>query len=671
MHGAEKRLLNFMQSTKLMIVPVYQRNYDWKLEQCRQLLSDLEDIIQDEREPKHEHFFGSIVSVADKENNSRTIIDGQQRIATVSIMLIALVNLLKAEELQSADKNLAERLSGEYLMDTYDETKKLRLIAGDQSAYDKLFGSDHIEASNITGNYNFFFEQFRHFEIPADDIFNAIKRLSVIDITLDSRNDDPQKIFESLNSTGLDLNEGDKIRNFILMNLTPEQQTKYYDEYWHVIEELTKPRNSFSYDVSDFVKDYLTVKTGKINEEKKIYAAFKTFNNKCKLDREELLKDILKYARYYDAIRSARTGSERVNEILRRLNTLKMTVAIPYFLAVCNLRAEEKIPEDDFVEVFEIIESYIMRRIVCGITSNALDDIFKSLNQKVCKHKVRYVDALKYQIVHLSSIRARFPSDDEFAEKLAEKDVVRMKDGKFFLMARLENDDSLIEKLIDKKCVITRIMPDRLTRKWKVELGANAEEVCERWSSRLANLTVVDAEIKFGGTLFKDKKSKLNPSFGRYSKWTERELLDRNEMLIKRALQLWQYPTTEFQPLIQEKDIHTLEEEDFDFCSNRDILSFTFLGERHGVKNWIEMYKQVLKLAYDLDASRVRLFALDRAGFASKNFVEGIEIDKTLYANKNISNDKKLQTLQELFDYCGLDKEDLEIELRPLPEPLP
>ena len=219
MNGKKAQLLNVIRSAERMIIPVYQRNYDWKIEQCKQLFDDLVDVIRD----KHEHFFGSVVSVEIDQNSSRLIIDGQQRIATISIILIAIRNLIREDNISVRDKKLSARIFLHYLYDDEsadDKRAKLQLITQDQTAFQRLFdtGVELIAASNVTRNYEYFYEQFRRLDVTADDIFNAIKMLSIIDITLDSRSDDPQKIFESLNSTGLDLNEGDKIRNFILMN---------------------------------------------------------------------------------------------------------------------------------------------------------------------------------------------------------------------------------------------------------------------------------------------------------------------------------------------------------------------------------------------------------------------------------------------------------------------
>lgn len=674
MNGKKANLLTLIKGSDGLLIPVYQRNYDWTVAQCQQLFNDLIEVIRD----KHEHFFGSIVSV-ELDNGGRLIIDGQQRLATVSILLVALKNLLESGKLNAVNKKLASKIFLYYIFsdEVSDENKtKLQLIETDQVAFLKLFEGveQQIRESNITRNYNFFCDHIPMLNVSADDIFNAVKQLSIIDITLDE-SDDAQKIFESLNSTGLDLNEGDKIRNFILMNLSPEQQKRFYNEYWHRIEKLTKSDKTLSYNVSGFVRDYLTVKTNKIPNESNIYVAFKKYKENIKLSIEELLVDMLKYARYYKAIKSARTSSERANEILRRFHVLQVTVSIPYFLAVFDYYSEQKISEDDLVEVLIIIESFILRRLVCDLPSNEYNKKFPSLHKEVLKYKTRYVDALKYVMTTKSS-NGRFPTDDEFLIRLEEKDVISMRThNKKYLIARLESGDAfstLLDRLLENEYVIEQIMPANLSSNWKRELGVNAVAIHSMWSNRLANLTIIDAEDKASGLAFKDKRVilsnpqngslRLNKSVSKYQKWTEWELRQRNEMLKTWALELWQYPKTDFCPTIKENETYKLDD-GADF-TGRMPLSYSFLGDRYPVKNWTELLVQVLRLIYGLDSSHLHIFANDHPSFYPNRCKGAESISNNLYVNTLSSTNQKIKLLQSVFEYCGFNGEDLEIELK-------
>lgn len=242
MNGQGKLLTHFLKNADKLIIPVYQRNYDWKEEHCRKLYSDLVKAIHENR---RWHFFGGIVSVSDPMGSSSDylVIDGQQRITTVSLLLLAMANLIRDGKVLPEKDDLYERITKRYLVDEINPKSrkvKLKPIKGDQNAYDRLWGdpSDFDRASNITQNYLYFYNEIQKQVITIDQLFNAVERLQIIDITLTPPDDDPQLVFESLNSTGMELNEGDKIRNYVLMGLDVEEQEKFYDEYWNPIERM-------------------------------------------------------------------------------------------------------------------------------------------------------------------------------------------------------------------------------------------------------------------------------------------------------------------------------------------------------------------------------------------------------------------------------------------------
>lgn len=307
MFGQAKLLVKYMDgSDTRFIIPVYQRNYDWKLENCKQLYDDLVKVIKNNRE---RHFFGSIVSVVNTQGASSEllIIDGQQRITTISLLMLAMVNLIKEGKITPDDAILSNRIEDSYLIDKYQpEEKKVKLkpIKDDQDAFLKLFDDayEYNKFSNVTRNYQYFYDRIQKQEISIDELFTAIKALEIIDISLDPAKDDAQLIFESLNSTGLDLSEGDKIRNFVLMGLENNLQEKYYYNYWNKIEKET------NYEVSDFIRHYLTIKTGKIPNKNAVYSFFKFYVEDKKIDVLNLLENLVKHARYYNQINHCTTG---------------------------------------------------------------------------------------------------------------------------------------------------------------------------------------------------------------------------------------------------------------------------------------------------------------------------------------------------------------------------
>ena len=273
MNGIGTRLISYMEgSRKRFVIPVYQRNYDWKIENCKQLFDDLVKVVKNNRKS---HFFGSIVSVHDGYGEEYLVIDGQQRLTTISLLFLAMHNLLVNGILFSDDSLLSRRILEDYLVDKYEQSEKrikLKPVKNDKQAFGKLFNdeTDYIVGSNLTINYGYFYERIKKQEITIDELYDSICKLEIIDISL-NQEDNPQLIFESLNSTGLALSEGDKIRNLILMGLPTKLQNEYYEKYWNKIEECT------NYDVSLFVRDYLSIKQQATPTMNRIYFTFKNY----------------------------------------------------------------------------------------------------------------------------------------------------------------------------------------------------------------------------------------------------------------------------------------------------------------------------------------------------------------------------------------------------------
>ena len=383
MKGSEQRLVEYMDGAKKrFVIPVYQRNYDWKMENCKQLFDDLVKIIRNGRKS---HFFGSIVSVynPDGRNSEYLIIDGQQRLTTVSLLFLAMYNLIENKIIVPKEQSLAQQLYEDFLVDKYQpkETRiKLKPVKNDSKAFVKLFdeSSEHIQNSNLTVNYNYFYDRIQRNEISIDELFDAICRLEIISIQL-NQDDNPQLIFESLNSTGLALSEGDKIRNFILMGLPTKQQEDFYEKYWNRIEECT------GYDVSAFIRDYLSVKQAAIPQINRVYYTFKAFVEENSIETEALLAELLKYARFYQTIRLGNTNSTELNACIYRLNRLETAVTRPFFLEVLRMHQENVLTIDEVVQIFQISENYIFRRLICDLPTNALNKIYLMLHKEILR----------------------------------------------------------------------------------------------------------------------------------------------------------------------------------------------------------------------------------------------------------------------------------------------
>ena len=438
MNGNAQKLIKYMDgASKRFVIPVYQRNYDWKMEHCKQLYDDLVKVV---RQNRKSHFFGSIVSVQNESGTMEEflIIDGQQRLTTISLLLLAVYHLLQKGKAVSQDRQLPEKILKKYLIDEYEpEEKRIKLkpIKNDQKAFGVLFETDeeHIPDSNLTINYQYFYERIQRDELTVDELFDAVCRLEIINISL-NHEDNPQLIFESLNSTGLDLSEGDKIRNYILMGLETERQNKFYEKYWNRIEEFT------GYEVSSFIRDYLSVKQQTTPNVNGVYTAFKRYvEDGAGRDVELLLKDLLDYAKRYAILLKGSSADERLNGCIYRLNRLSTTVTRPFFLEALRLREGNIITSDGLYEIFQTTENYIFRRLICDLPTNALNKIFLLLHREIIRmdnSEDRYVEKFKYALLSKKD-RARFPSDGKFTECIVTRNIYSMNSkNKLYLFER-------------------------------------------------------------------------------------------------------------------------------------------------------------------------------------------------------------------------------------------
>lgn len=686
MKGSELRLIEYMEgSKKRFIIPVYQRNYDWKIENCKQLYDDLIQVIKNNSKT---HFFGSIVSVYEPSgrNTEFLIIDGQQRLTTMSLLFLALYNLLEEKIIISEDESLKDQIYEDFLVDKYqpqEKRMKLKPIKNDQKAFSKLFNSkdDYIKDSNLTINYSYFYERIQKQEITIDELFDAICRLEIINITLNNE-DNPQLIFESLNSTGLDLSEGDKIRNYILMGLPKQKQDEYYEKYWNCIEKCTK------YDVSSFIRDYLSVKQLVIPSQKKVYINFKKYVEDSSLKIIEILEDLLSYAKRYNILLCGKTSSKELNSCINRLNRLETTVTRPFFLEVLRLYDENQINLNEVAEAFSITESYLFRRTICDLPTNALNKIFLLLNREIMRYDgtdSNYIEKLKFALLSKKD-RARFPNDDDFSLMFTEKPIYQMNSkNKIYILERLENFGTLEDKDIyrhydEGEYSIEHIMPQHLTPAWIKELGDSYEEIHDTWLHRIANLTLTAYNSKYSNSTFVEKKTmkngfedsgiRLNTYVSKKDKWTLAELRDRNDYLLKRALDIWAFPSTNYKPQEKQLDSYTLDDE-ASFLSGRQIAKFVYKGIEQPVVSWVEMYTKVLRALYLEDKTIITKIALstddDLSIHFSTNkriFKKCDEIGDNVYVQTNTNTQSKLSVLNRLYKLYGMDPTDLVFYLR-------
>lgn len=632
MKGNETRLVEFMDgSKKRFVIPVYQRNYDWKQENCKQLFDDLVKVEKGERRT---HFFGSIVSVylPSGRTTDFLLVDGQQRLTTVSLLLLAIYNLLKAGKVKSVDSNMAQRIYEEYLVDKFqpEETRiKLKPVQDDREAFSRLFveESERIVDSHITRNYDYLVLRILENEITVDEIVEAIEKLQIINIEL-SGDDNPQLIFESINSTGVGLTEGDKIRNYVLMDLPSNLQERYYDTYWKRIEKLVQ-RSDGGDGVGLFVRDYLSAAQGEIPNLNRIYPEFKQYAEKYS-EREELLKQLFAAAKCYHMLLEPSEIQDRpLACAMENINRQECTPSYPFVLRVFEMFVDGALSVGQIRRILCMIDAYVLRRQICDLPTNSLNKVFVELHRSVSSHDgdAPYDEKVAYVLMTRSG-KARFPDDAEFVKAMVEKRVYEMRTkNRAYLFSRLENGTSMtatvngVKNVVYEKIrlgdyTVEHIMPQTLTEEWRESLGNDWSRIHETWLHRLGNLTLTAYNSEMSNKSFANKTGRsladlqedafgfsaeahhlfLNEYIARQKAWTEVEIKQRSEDLAKRAQCIWRYPVTSYQPSRPDVFAYDIVAHKPGFFTNSKPIAFRFCDVEYRTDSWATIVRQVLTL---------------------------------------------------------------------------
>ena len=679
MRAEEKRFLQFLEwSEKSFVIPVYQRNYDWKREQCKQLF---DDILQIKKEDYRTHFMWTVVAYnEDWYWKELLIIDGQQRLTTLSLLLLAIYKVLEKWEIET--EVIKEKIYDEFLTNKWskDKTKKIRLkpVKDDREAFNSIFDWDKITDSNVTINFEYFYNRLKEQEVSIDEFYKAIEQLIVVEIMLKKWEDDPQLIFESLNSTWLDLTEADKVRNFILMKENTDTQERLYRDYWYKIEKNT------NFNVSEFMRDYLTLKERRIPNKAKVYLVFKDYINKKNLNVEELLTELLRYSWFYSLVINSSDEDKEVAKVLKRINKLETLVAYPYLLDLYSKLKEWIITKSDLLEILHTIESFVFRRFVCEVPTNALNKIFMLLGKDIESHEWYaddYLNIFNYILLNKTSSQ-RFPTDIEFTESLLIKDIYNTQSrNKLHLLERLENFDnreSDIEWLIDEGILtIEHIMPQTLTHEWIKSLWSNAKEIQEKYLHTLWNITLTWYNSKLSNKSFEDKKTMekwfndsplyLNQFLKTIDSWNETHIIERYELLKNKAIKVWSYPITDYVVRKDDTRIFTLSDEEV--FTWKTILEFSFEDTDYDIESWRDFYERVVKILYDKDPILMKSFLND--DYLSCKFLDHEEngwtltkIDEWLWLKVWTDTESKLYAIRQMFEKFGISLDDLSFYIK-------
>lgn len=701
MKGYAKPLHEFIEGHKIQfVIPVYQRNYDWLIDNCDQLFSDL---VKLSRSNRCSHFFGSIVTSSADSSYNRLVIDGQQRLTTISLLLLAGIKAVKAGAIEISEESKIDEAYEVFLKAKFcNSERKIKLvpIENDRIAYDKIFNEEDSfdEDSKVTRNYRHFYDLLtrKPQALSFDQLLDAIERLQIISIELDS-DDDAQLIFESLNSTGLALTEADKIRNYLLMSLTPEEQHMCFKNYWQKIEQATENQPT------KFLRDYLTIQQQlqRPVRQSNIYYEWKKYMDGH--DRKEELVKMLDYAHYYQQVTEAKLSTVKLSEKMRHICNIETDVTNVFFIQFLKYASANNLSEDEIFKVIDLVENYLARRIVCNMPGNALTQVFCALHKDVLKSIEEYSsanvelgnsysDILTYHIMRRDG-NYQLPRDMQFVESIKTRDAYHMlKPFQIFLFERLENSvhgeyNDVATDMKKKDATIEHIMPQTLNGDWKAMLGDNFEEIQDKYLHTFANLTLtgINSELsnkpfeikrdgkKIGNEIYpgyKNSKYRLTKNVTLCDKWTEIELQNRCNEIVATFLRLYPLPQTTFKPLPKPVDEASLDEETFS-PTNRNLKGFRLFGNEYNETTWKGMLLQVVKLVMERYTDIVDTL-YDAEGFfwsakqADTRYCTMIAPQKYLWTS--MDNRSKLRCLRFLFEKCDIAESELVLLLEPVKE---
>ncbi|WP_100973737.1 DUF262 and DUF1524 domain-containing protein [Helicobacter pylori] len=589
MKAKEATLLRFFEENQnnQFVIPIYQRLYSWKKEQCKQLWDDIIKIGGNDK--MNGHFIGSILYVRDDNTHSSPllIIDGQQRLTTITLLLIALRDYLNDED-EFLEKFSRQKIQNRYLINSDEKgDKKFKLILSELdrdtllSLIDKNKRKPSEPSLKIVENFKLFEEWIRKNTDKLETIFKGLEKLMIVWIALKKERDDPQLIFESMNSKGIELTQADLIRNYIIMETEVEKQEDFYNQYWRAMEEDFKQNETL---FNQFVRHYLTIKIGKIPNEKRVYEAFKDYQQKEGIEIEDLLKDLQKYCGYFCQIAFKKEADKDLNKALGFLVDLEMDVIYPLLLELYSDYSDGVLSNQDFILIIYLIESYICRRAVCGLGTNSLNKVFPFVTKKI--NKDQYLESIKAYFGYLTE-KQRFPNNDEFKDSFITIDFYSFKKKKYFF-ERLETDTN--EPVNTQECTIEHIMPQTLTEEWKRDLGENFQAIHDKYLHTIGNLTLTGYNKEYNNKPFKEKRDmekgfkqsplRLNQGLRDLKVFGEEQIKKRANDLADWALKIWTYPKLDAETLEKykpkkEKKVYDLSSYKFGSHSRElfDILS--------------------------------------------------------------------------------------------------
>lgn len=568
MKAQDLQLTQLLEGSKQFVIPIFQRTYSWDEENCRQLWDDIVRVGKNAE--LNTHFIGSAVYIPETNVDAAIprwlVIDGQQRITTVSLILLALKKRLEEDDIDEPIS--AAQLEDYYLRNRYgkkDDAYRLLLTQTDKESLKRLVDGkepDEDGSHRIAENFQFFCERIAGADLG--DVWRGIKKLMIVDVCLQQGIDNPQMIFESMNSTGKALTQADLIRNFVLMGLKHDLQTRLYLDYWRPMEVLFGAEN-YNSSFDEFMRFYLIVHTGNVRIRKgDIYDEFKVYSRKHEV--EDLLTSIKTFAAFYCRIALGKEKEPILAEAFQDIRELRTDVCYPLLMEVYKDYEAELITKDDFVEILRLVESYVFRRAVCEIPTNSLRQTFGTFTKRLKKD--RYVESFKAVFLLLRSYR-HFPTDEEFIRLIQTRNLYAFPRRSYWLR-RFENHNRK-ERVQVQDYTIEHIMPQNegLSPAWKADLGDEWQRIHNTYLHTLGNLTLTGYNSEYSDRPFAKKRDmengfghsplRMNEGLGEVEIWNEDAIRQRAKSLATKAATIWGVPDlpddilAEYQPESKEE----------------------------------------------------------------------------------------------------------------------
>lgn len=665
-------------------IPVYQRNYDWKFENCEKLFRDIVECSQENKI----HFIGTIVYLNYCNSSALDdclIIDGQQRITTL-VLLIKALRDIAIKQGNDRVKNDAE----ECLFNTNcEEVNRLKLkpIKKDNTQL-KLLLDDRMseinEKSNIFKNYDTFIKLINS-ELEngkqLSDIWEGLLNLELVEITLEKEKDNAQLIFESINSTGVDLTPSDLIRNYLLMDLRDsDEQENLYEKYWLYIEENLNSIDTNKTNLEKYFYDFLIMKSKNYIKETDIYEVFKKYCKENSYSKEEVLVELKKFSKNYKLLIGGENPeySKDVVKACEMFRILNHNTAYPFLMVVLDDYENRIINEDELKKILNFCGVYALRRLICGIPSSNLRRFYSTLYYKIFKkdeNKQKYYKAIEAYICTLKTEEV-FPSDNLFREHLITENLYKKPSILKYLLEKVENFNSN-ESLNFEDLTIEHIMPQTLSKSWRDMLGNGYNEIHEKYLHTIGNLSVTGYNSKYSNEPFEKKKElmkeyktnviRLNEFILNSDKWGKDEIEARANNISDIIIKIYSYPENIDQSIEFDTFMERKLGEDIEKTKNLKMFGYRFLNDTYENPYYITILIDVAKTLYEADSNILKGIANSNYKYQygtriifssnSDNINNPAEIAEDVYLETNFNREGIEGLIQYLLKEYSIDEE--------------